>query len=355
MMISEQNIAVWAEKYLQKQLNNEELNLLDANLSANPALKLAWEETLNVMKLMKESAERNKMRLKIQAAKPSAESADQKRKTIAFSSFKKYSVKIAAAAALVLATALSTFFVMDKKVADNGNQYMVLRREIETIKNSQSKILDSIKVKEEHFDIPLFGGTGFAVTNDGFVATNYHVVKDANSIYIQTATGETLKAYMVAFEPNSDVALLKIEDSKFRFGKTPLPYSFANASSGLGQKVYTIGFPQDDLVYNEGYISCETGFQQDSSSYQLEITSNPGQSGAPVLDNNGNLIALITGKQSNTSGKTFAVHTGSLLQLIHSLPSDLNVNLASSNKLKGLDRTQQVNKLRNYVCAVKVN
>lgn len=354
-MISEQNIGEWAEKYLQKKLNGEELNLLNANLSANSALKSAWEETLKMMRLMKEKAERNEIRSKIQSLKPASVGAHQERKTIAFSIFRKYGIKTAAAAILVFATALSTYLVMDKKTANSGNQYMVLRREIETIKHSQSKLMDSIKLNSNPKGLPMFGGTGFAVTNDGFVATNYHVVKDATSIYIQTASGENEKAYIVAFEPNSDVALLKIEDTKFRFGKTPLPYSFSNASSGLGQKVYSIGFPQDDLVYNEGYISCETGFQQDTASYQLDITSNPGQSGAPVLDNNGNIIALITGKQSNTSSKTFAVHSGALLQLIHSLPKDVNISLASSNKLRGLDRTQQVNKLRNYVCAVKVN
>lgn len=355
-MISEQNIVEWAEKYLQKQLNNEELDLLDMNLSSNPALKSAWEETLKIIHLMKEKGEREAMREKIKSLKPQVATEYPNRKTIAFSLIRKYGGKAAVAAALILATSLSTFFVMDKKTDSSGNQYMLLRREIETIKSSQSKILDSIKIKTDiNEDAPLFGGTGFAVTNDGFVATNYHVVKDANSIYIQTTTGETFKAYMVAFEPNSDVALLKIEDNNFRFGKSSLPYSFANVSSGLGQRVFTIGYPQDDLVYNEGYISCESGFQRDSTSYQLEMTANPGQSGAPVLDKNGNVIALITGKQSNTSGKTFAIHSAALLQLIHSLPSDINLSLSSSNKLRGLDRTQQVTKIRDYVCAVKVN
>ncbi len=58
-----------------------------------------------------------------------------------------------------------------------------------------------------------------ALTNDGYIATNYHVVKDANSIYVQTNKGETLKAYIFAMEPSTDVAILKIENKNFRFGK----------------------------------------------------------------------------------------------------------------------------------------
>lgn len=359
-MISEQNMGKWAERFLKNELNQEELNLLDSYCSANASFKDSWEEMIQMMLLIEQHGERTRMKQKIASLHPfTAENLPQKSKSFdSVHLFRKYAVKIGVAAALILASSLSTYFFLDTKSEKTGAQYMLLRREIETIKKSQTKLMDSIKVKSYEIEEeagPLYGGTGFAVSNDGFVATNYHVVKDANSIFIQTAAGQTLKAYLVAFEPIADVALLKIENSDFRFAKTGLPYSFASTPSGLGQKVFTIGYPQDDLVYNEGYISCEAGFERDSNSYQLEMTANPGQSGAPVLDKNGNVIALITGKQSNTAGKLFAVRSQALISLIQSLPAETNLKVENSNKLRNLDRTQQVSKLRDYVCAVKVN
>lgn len=363
MKITEQNIGELAEKYLKNDLSSVELNQILEQLNIDEEMKKVWDETIETIQLLEQYGEREIMRGKIENARIQSQFLqDQNAKTQKRSPlllFRQYGVKVGVAAALILASSFLTYFLVDNKNNHKGEEYMLLRREVETIKNSQSKIWDSLKVKSDvvkETTMPaLYGGTGFAVSNDGYVATNYHVVKDANAIYVQTASGNSFKAYLIAFEPNSDVALLKIEDRDFRFGNGLLPYSFAKNISGLGQKVFTIGYPQEELVYNEGYISCENGFKGDSTSYQLEMTANPGQSGAPVLDKNGDIIALITGKQSNTSGKTYAIHSGALVQLIESLPKANNLNLRNTNKLHNLDRTQQVNKLRDYVCAVKVN
>src|SRR5690606_26335983 len=216
----------------------------------------------------------------------------------------------AVAAGLVLLSSLSTYFALNTANKNSSNQqYTLLRRELESIKHSQNKIIDSLQKEKEPQNQPdaRFSGTGFALTNDGYLATNFHVVKDANHIFIQTSEGETYSAYIVARDPAADVAILKVEDKSFRFSKNSLPYAIAHNTSGLGQHVFTIGYPKDDAVYNEGYISSENGYNGDIQSYQLEITANPGQSGAPVLDQNGTVIAVITGKQSNTSGTTYAV------------------------------------------------
>lgn len=357
MMISEQNMGEWAERYLRHELSVAEHQQLRDILDANPVLNHSWKETLELFQLLKQHSDRQKIKSKIKVIggqmKDRAEAHRGKKRPL-FPLQGRWRIA-GVAAALILLCSLSAVWFVNNKNQKTGAQYMLLRREIETIKHSQSKIMDSLKqgVRKDAAEAR-YGGTGFALTNDGFVATNYHVVKDAHSIFIQTLNN-SYKAYLVAFEPTSDVAILKIEDKEFRFGKSPLPYSLSTRISGLGQKVFTIGFPQDDLVYNEGYISCESGYGGDSASYQLEMTANPGQSGAPVIDKYGNVVALVTGKQSNTSGTTFAVHADALLQLIRTLPGDTNLRLTGNNRLKGLDRTEQVNRIRNYICAVKVN
>lgn len=362
MKITVENINAIAERYLNNELSPSENLMLQNALNADRELKHTWEETIHLLKLFKEQQKRQNLRALFNNAQAELDKNDKnkslgsKNTVIAF--WNKFGVKTAVAAALVLASSLTTFFLMKDNTEQSSNQFMLLRREMETIKHSQNKIWDSLRTKgnEDEINPALYGGTGFAITNDGYVATNYHVVKEANSIYIQTADGRNQKAYLMAFDPKADIALLKVEDQEFKFSKNNLPYSFANNSSGLGQRVFSMGYPQDDLVYNEGYISCENGFEGDSTSYQLEMVANPGQSGAPVLDKYGNIIAIITGKQSNTPGKTFAVHTEALIHLIASMPADMNIKInTSSNKLKALDRTQQVSSIRDYVCSVKVN
>jgi S1-C subfamily serine protease len=357
MMISEQNIGEWAERYLRHELSGAEHQQLKQILDANPDLNRSWQETLELFQMLKLHADQQKMRSKIKTVSRQMQDSvpQQMGKISPLFPFRGRWRMAGIAAALILVSSLSTIWFVNNKNQKTGAQYMLLRREIETIKHSQSKIMDSLKqgVRKDAAEAR-YGGTGFALTNDGFVATNYHVVKDAHSIFIQTVDN-SYKAYLVAFEPASDVAILKIEDKSFRFGKNSLPYSLSTHISGLGQKVFTIGFPQDDLVYNEGYISCESGYGGDAASYQLEMTANPGQSGAPVIDKYGNIVALVTGKQSNTSGTTFAVHADALLQLIRTLPKDTNLHLTTTNRLRGLERTEQVSRLRDYICAVKVN
>ncbi|HET8573776.1 MAG TPA: serine protease [Edaphocola sp.] len=368
MMISEQNISLWAERYLNNELNPSEKEVLNNALTGSSVLRASWQEAISVLNLLKQKGQLDMMRQKIQAsafknnnrigqAHIAAEAQNSSSRLLPFISGKKRYLKMTAiAAGLVVFTSLGTLWLAKSKSATPGNQYMLLRREIENIKSSQSKMMDSLN--KLNIQEPIYGGTGFALTNSGYIATNYHVVKDAHDIYVQTAGNNTYKAYVIAFEPATDVAVLKIEDSAFRFGRTPLPYGFAETSSGLGQKVFTMGYPQEDLVYNEGYISCEKGFDNDSSSYQLEMVANPGQSGAPVLDQRGNVIALVTGKQSNTSGTTYAVHTNALLQLINSLPENTQKEIRlpnGSGALRGLSRIAQVKNIRPYICAVKVN
>ncbi len=367
-MITVHNISEWAERYLNQELSGQEQEQLMQAVKADPDLHLHFKQAIAVIKAFQSGAERNAMKNMIRSVgaevKATAATTTQVQEPatapVRSLPFRKYLRTISAAAALVLISSLGTMTLLNKKGAKvDAKQYTLLRREIETIKHSQSKIIDSLnKEKKEAVnseDPVSYGGTGFALTNDGYIATNYHVVKDANAIYVQTNKGENLKAYIFAMEPSTDVAILKVEDKNFRFGKTPLPYNIAKAQSGLGQRVFTIGYPKDDVVYNEGYVSSENGYQGDTNSYQLEITANPGQRGAPVLDKYGTVIALITGKQSNTTGTTYAIHSGALLELIHSLPKAANIRLNENNKLNKLERTEQVKKVRDYICSVKVN
>ena len=368
-MITENNISEWAEKYVQHQLSETELAQMNRALDADPQLYLQWKQTVDILRTFESAAERQEIKNLIQSVADNKDEWAEDNNTVhqpatTIIPFRKYLRTTAAAAGLILFSSAATMFFMNKKVSKvDEKNYTELVRKVKTIEASQSIIIDSLKKAkgeageaiEVDENVALYGGTGFALTNDGYIATNYHVVKDANTIYVQTKNGKNLKAYIVAREPKADIAILKLEDKNYKFTKGALPYNIAKPVSGLGQRVFTIGYPKDEVVYNEGYISCENGFEGDQHSYQLEMTANPGQSGSPVLDKYGSVIALITGKQSNTTGTTYAVHSDALLELVHSLPKSANIHLPESNKMTKMERTEQVRKMRDFVFSIKVN
>lgn len=365
-MISEQNINEWAERYLDGELGEQEQRQLNDALEADIVLQMHWDRTLEILNVFRSGNERKHIRNLIQsvAANPGEWATENiaENKPANTVPFRKYLRISAAAASLVLCSSLLTYTLTSKNNGSvNQHQYQSLRRDLDHVKDSQKKIVNSLNkqkakdaASQQVDENALYGGTGFAISNDGYIATNYHVVDGANAIYIQTSKGDK-KAFIVAREPKSDIAILKIEDKDFRFSKSSLPYSISKNASNIGQQVFSIGYPKDDIVYNQGYISCAKGYEGDTESYQLEMTANPGQSGSPVFDRAGNVIAVITGKQSNTSGTTYAVQTSALISLVQSLPKSQHIALQTGTKVGKPERTEQVSKMKDFVFSIKVN
>jgi len=276
----------------------------------------------------------------------------------------KYRINAAVAASVavlaVFATLFSTgFFAKTSAIASDN---IALRREMSRVINtkvqrSQNEILKNIKATTKApVDPAIFGGTGFALTADGYVVTNYHVVKDADSVYIQNTDGESYKASTIYSYPAYDIAILKITDAAFKTLK-PLPYTFKKTTSDLGEDVFTYGFPKDELVFSKGYLSSRTGHSGDTTEYQVDISVNPGSSGGPLLDGKGNIIGVIKGKSSRTEGASFAIKSGYLLEAIASIPKDSlgeKLVLNKKNTLSNLSRKDQIKKIEDYIYMVKV-
>ncbi|OJV55483.1 MAG: hypothetical protein BGO31_19155 [Bacteroidetes bacterium 43-16] len=367
-MIHLLNVEEWAERYQNGDLLPEELKMLHATLEEDSVLNKAFEQALQIQVLIKEHARKTHLKSKLaQAAvqhraqsglELQHEPAKAAPKTGVWMAVKRYWKPISAAAGIALCSSLFTY-TLTKDTKSKNNQYVLLKRDIESIKKSQNQIISNMKQTESSTPVPpvenpgTFGGSGFAINNDGYFTTNYHVVEKADSIYLQMSNGKFFKASVIKVNPEADLAILKVEDKNFSF-KQPLPYTIDKNVALLGQRIFSIGYPKDEVVYNEGYISSEKGYDGNTLAYQLEITANPGQSGAPVLDNNGNIIGIITGKQNNTSGTTFAVHAEQLVKMIADLSKDKKVNLNNKNRYSTNPRPEQVKSLREFVCAVRV-
>jgi len=272
--------------------------------------------------------------------------------------WRKNKSAVAVAASFLLLTIFSIYSIQHN-TKQNGT-YEVMRREITSIKNNQNKlvrtIISSSKADKGPVRSAKFGGTGFALTANGYLCTNLHVVKDADSIYVQNNKGDLFKAIVAYRDTQYDLAILKIIDSSF----SPLsnvPYKLKKGGSEMGERVYTLGYPKDDVVYGDGYLSSKTGHYSDTTQYQVAISINPGNSGGPLLDDNGNLIGVITAKENQADGATFAIKAKYIMEALKAIPEDSlgrKVVFSKKNSLQGLSRTKQIEKIGSYVYMIKV-
>ncbi len=355
-----------AEAEAEGRLTAQERLELDVRLAADPAFAIAYQEYFHTISGLHESQRRHDFK-RLLGSVHTEITTPRKPLLKRIFSLKPQQARMAAVAASV---ALFTSLLTTWTIRHNDATLKNVKRNLELVRNETNSIRRTQHVQQQDIDnikkstetlpenpaIPQTRstGTGFALTNDGYLITNYHVVEGAQSIQIQTRDGRQLGASVVAIAPQNDIAMLKVDEQGFRFGKGELPYTLLGSRAMLGDEIYTLGFPQDEVVYNEGYISSRNGYKGDTNQYRLEVAAGPGQSGAPVLDDEGHVIGIIRSKDSETQGITFAVTSKALLSLIHALPKDRRPRLGSSNHLSSLSRQEQIEKLQDYTLMVRV-
>ena len=243
----------------------------------------------------------------------------------------------------------------------SGNQLLELSKAVEKIEQNQKvqgHLLNEVKTKVPENAKLISGGSGFLIDTKGFVITNAHVLKGEGAIVVNSL-GQEFKATIVYSDKNSDLALLKIEDTDYKQAKA-LPFTIRKKASDLGEDIFTLGFPRNDndIVYGRGYLSAQTGFNGDSNSYQIQISANPGYSGAPVFNDKNELVGIMSSRQKQAEGVAFAIKADKLFDLVatlegNELTKDLNVKL-NKQKVKGSkDRKTQINNYKNYIYSVR--
>ena len=135
-------------------------------------------------------------------------------------------------------------------------------------------------------------GTGFFITDSGYLFTCFHVVNNATSIQVGTKRG-LFYADLVQSDSEKDIALLKVTGTF-----SSLPLDSTNTVS-LGEAVFTIGFHRPDLQgwqpkLTRGEISSLTGMQDNSDEYQISVPVQPGNSGGALVDERGNVVGIVS-------------------------------------------------------------
>jgi TPR repeat protein len=176
---------------------------------------------------------------------------------------------------------------------------------------------------------PTASGTGFFISEDGFLVTNEHVVRDATQVRLVTSAG-FIAAKVVRADAANDLALLKAE-GKF----SPLPVA-ASRTALLGNTVATVGFPNIGLQgfspkLAKGEISSLSGAADDARYFQISVPVQPGNSGGALVDEHGNVVGVVSAKLDASvalaaSGAlpenvNYAVKSSFLLSFLESVPA----------------------------------
>lgn len=154
-------------------------------------------------------------------------------------------------------------------------------------------------------------GTGFFISEDGYLITNWHVVEDSSRVKVKCGKG-IFPAEVVKSDRIKDLALLKIS-GQFH------PLTFAPDNVSLGEPAFTIGFPNVQLQgmepkFTDGKISSLSGLRDDPNRYQISVPVQPGNSGGPLVDDRGKVIGVVVARLNDMT----------VLRTSGSLPQNVN-------------------------------
>jgi S1-C subfamily serine protease len=186
------------------------------------------------------------------------------------------------------------------------------------------------------------------------------VVDKSNRYIVEISENGNKKEFnadLVIQDKENDLAILKIKDSEF--SSLPLLYSFKESGPvDVGSTVFTIGFPHalsgmgKEAKFTDGKVSSKTGFNGNINSFQTTIPVQPGNSGGPVFNNDGQLIGVINATFKEADNVSYAIKLNYIRNLIELLSE--NVVPPANNTILTLPLEEKLKVLTNYVVLIKV-
>jgi S1-C subfamily serine protease len=184
----------------------------------------------------------------------------------------------------------------EKEVVKNYEKWPftpLVLKEIPVFKDPIKSNIDYIRGSTVLIRTGLGHGSGFFISSDGYILTNYHVVGDSEEIFIEDEFGRKMVAEIIRVHKGRDIALLKLKGDPIKDIKA-LPIRKIQAS--IGEDVYAVGSPLDEIYQNtitKGIVS--SWKELDDYSHPLiqsDVDIQKGNSGGPLLDSNGNVVAV---------------------------------------------------------------
>ena len=232
---------------------------------------------------------------------------------------------------------------LDEKIKDNQNKISELsenliltKQNLEVSLEENQKQLNSLKASASSdfsgiiessiksvvtIRTNVAQGTGFIITDDGYIVTNAHVLADSNGYLAQniraiTSEAQTISAAFIGFDDNFDVALLKVSGN---FDSIKLGNS---DNVQIGEKVIAIGNPLGlQFSVSEGIISAinREGSNGEKAYLQTDAALNPGNSGGPLINKQGEVIGINNFKVSGGESLGFALESNYIKEVVNKI------------------------------------
>ena len=191
-------------------------------------------------------------------------------------------------------------------------------------------------------------GSGFIITQDGYIVTNHHVVSGASSVTVTLHDGREYPATVVGSDSDYDVAVLKINATDLQ------PVTLGNSSSvNVGDSVLAIGNPLGELTFSmsQGIVSCcDRAINVDGTPFnmlQVDASINPGNSGGPLMNLYGEVVGIVSAKYSSYSDTTvegigFAIPISDVQTIITDIMENGQVTDKAYMAIKAGSMTEQM-------------
>ncbi len=193
-------------------------------------------------------------------------------------------------------------------------------------------------------------GSGFSI-KENLVITNAHVVGDSKIVAVVLYDGTNIEGTVIKTDEVKDLALIRVD-------KSLVPLKISEESKGVGQEVYAIGAPKDmPYTLTKGIISA-LGRKIGQNTYiQIDASVNSGNSGGPLVNDEGDVLGIITLKASDAEGIGFALEASELLLFAENAEdlTDADTNEAFEQKDEELaELKKQIDFLKTTVIVLAV-
>ena len=178
-------------------------------------------------------------------------------------------------------------------------------------------------------------GSGFVLTEDGYIVTNYHVVGDANTVKVTMYNGDEYDAQYVGGDEDYDIAVIKVDAT----GLQAVTLGDSDTLN-VGDRVLAIGNPLGELTFSMsgGMVSSvNRAINVDGTPFnmiQTDTSINPGNSGGPLLNSYGEVVGIVSAKYSSTSSQETVEGLGFAIPIndVISMVKDIMTNGYVTNK-----------------------
>jgi serine protease Do len=368
MMMNQFTLPELAERWINNELTEAERSEITTRLNHDAAFNREFTELLLVLQQLNRQGELRsyKSLLHTTANKVIPEFQQPSGKLIRFWQKNKKTIAVAASIAIIVSVGLSITIQQLNPTKNNHLRPLVEKLKEQDVKyRSLESQLGKLK-RDAASSNPLktrleskFRATGFMIdVHNQYLITNAHVIREADHrLVVENRDGDQFTAEAVYINPEHDLAILQIKDPNFK-SLQPIPYTFKKEEADLGESVFILGFPKQEIVYGEGYLSALNGYDMDPVYYQLNTLAKDGHSGSPVITKQGELIGVISSKEANGEGVAFAIKSTYIMDAIREMKKMEEhppVLIQPKVQLRKIDRKAQIKKVQDYIFMVKGN